>query len=292
MSNMATDRTKILITGSNGQVGSELRVLSKKYPDFSFVFADRNDCNLESEIDILKYLEVTNPHIIINCAAYTVVDKAESDKELADKINNDAVGSIAKWSNQNDCKLIHISTDYVFDGQSDIPLSETDKTNPINFYGESKLRGENACLSNNPESIIIRTSWVYSEFGNNFVKTMLRLMSERESLNVVNDQIGSPTYAADLALVILHIISSGKWQPGIYNFSNEGQISWFEFASDIKKIANLKCDLKGIPSSDFPTPARRPKYSLLNKSKIKSVYLVNVPDYYASLSTCLQKILT
>lgn len=290
MSNMAIDKVKILVTGANGQVGSELRVLSKSYSDFNFFFAGREDFDLEIESEMIAYLDRIVPAIIVNCAAYTAVDKAETETVLADKINNIAVGIIAKWAFQNHCKLIHISTDYVFDGTSAFPLAETDHTNPINFYGETKLRGENSCLENNPLAIIIRTSWVYSEFGNNFVKTMLRLMQVRDSINVVNDQIGSPTYAADLALVILKIIASGKWHAGIYHFSNEGEISWYDFAVAIKELNNNLCEVVGIPSSDFPTPAKRPKYSLLNKEKIKQIFDVDVESYGVGLSLCINKI--
>lgn len=289
---MTTDKVKILVTGANGQVGNELRVLAPSYTNFDFIFSYRADFDLENESDIISFLNDIQPHFIINCAAYTAVDKAETQRELANKINNLAVGTISKWTCDNNCKLIHISTDYVFDGTSETPLIETDITSPINYYGESKLLGEISCVKNNPEGIIIRTSWVYSKFGNNFVKTMLRLMSEKEFLNIVNDQVGSPTYAADLAKAILDIVSFHQWQSGIYNYSNEGQISWFDFAAAIKKIANLNCELNGIASKDFPTPAKRPKYSLLNKSKIKNAFKVDVPNYYTSLETCLSKILS
>ena len=289
---MATDRkTNILVTGANGQLGSELRVLASNYLEFNFIFADRDDFSFENEKEILDFFNSNKPEIVINCAAYTAVDKAESEQELANAINNLAVDVISKWTSQNNCKLIHISTDYVFDGNSATPLLESDATKPVNFYGESKLRGEEACFSNNPGSIIIRTSWVYSEFGNNFVKTMLRLMSERTSINVVNDQIGSPTYAADLAKAIMMIIVSNKWTAGIYNFSNEGQISWYEFALAIKNISKSNCEINGIPSSEFPTPANRPKYSLLDKTKIKNTFDIAVPTYDSSLAICLNKIL-
>ncbi|WP_447636129.1 dTDP-4-dehydrorhamnose reductase [Flavobacterium microcysteis] len=281
---------KILITGANGQLGSEIKVLSPLFPDFDFVFADRSEFSLESESETLSFLEETKAEYLVNCAAYTAVDKAETEVELADLVNHKAVGLLAKWSFENNCKLVHISTDYVFEGTSEIPLKENDQTNPQNEYGRTKLLGEIVCQENNPESIIIRTSWVYSEFGANFVKTMLRLMGERESISVVNDQIGSPTYAKDLAEAIFKIIEAENWHPGIYNFSNEGEISWFEFALAIKEISGSSCDVKGIPSEAYPTPAKRPAYSLLDKTKIKEVYKINIPDYKSSLEKCLNNL--
>lgn len=281
---------KILVTGSNGQLGSEIKALSDGFPNFDFVFSDRSQLSLESPETIVDFLDAIQPDCIVNCAAYTAVDKAESEPELADLINHKAVGEMAKWSAANNAKLIHVSTDYVFDGTSAAALKEDSATNPQNEYGKSKLRGEHAALRENPDAIIIRTSWVYSEFGNNFVKTMMRLMNERDTLNVVNDQIGSPTYAKDLAEAILTIITGKKWQGGIYNFSNEGEISWFDFAIAIKEIAGLNCEVSGIPSSQFPTPAKRPGYSLLNKAKIKNTFAVAVPEYRSSLKKCIEKI--
>ncbi|TDW47130.1 dTDP-4-dehydrorhamnose reductase [Flavobacterium sp. 270] len=274
---------KILVTGANGQLGSELNLLSKIYSQFEWIFADRNQVALDNLSILESQLESVNPNIIINCAAYTAVDKAESETELADIINHLAVEVLAHWSSKNNANLIHISTDYVFDGTSSIALNEEALTKPINVYGKTKLAGEEVCLKQNPNAIIIRTSWVYSSFGNNFVKTMSRLMQERDSLNVVNDQIGSPTYAADLAQSIMLIITNSNWKAGIYNFSNEGEISWYEFALAIKEIGGYNCELGGIPSSSYPTPAKRPAYSLLDKSKIKKTYNVSVPDYKQSL---------
>jgi dTDP-4-dehydrorhamnose reductase len=274
---------KILVTGSNGQLGSELRLLSGNYSQFEWFFADRNQISLDNLSILEKQLEQIHPNVIINCGAYTAVDKAESEKELADTINHLAVGILASWSSKNNAKLVHISTDYVFDGTSSVPLKENTGTNPINIYGVTKLEGERLCQQENPNAVILRTSWVYSGFGNNFVKTMSRLMQERESLNVVNDQIGSPTYAADLAQAIISIIRNPEWYSGIYNYSNEGEISWYEFALAIKEIGDYNCDIKGIPSSLYPTPAKRPASSLLDKSKIKKTYNVDVPYYKDSL---------
>lgn len=270
---------KILVTGANGQLGSELNVLSSNYPQYEWVFADRRKITLDDLDLLLTQLNEIQPDIIINCGAYTAVDKAETEKELAFTINHLAIELIAKYAAENSVNLIHVSTDYVFDGSSSTALGEDSETNPINVYGESKLAGEIACLKENPNSIIIRTSWVYSKFGNNFVKTMQRLMQERDEINVVNDQVGSPTYAADLAIAMIDIIESSKWVPGIYNFSNEGEISWYEFALVIKELGDYKCNVGGIPTSAYPTPAKRPKFSLLNKEKIKSIYNLDVPDY-------------
>jgi dTDP-4-dehydrorhamnose reductase len=280
-------KEKILVTGSKGQLGSELAVLSKKYPQFEWIFTDREELDLCNLVALETKLATISPQFIINCAAHTAVDRAESERELSDVLNHQAVGIIAKWSQINDCKLIHVSTDYVFDGTVATALTETAPTNPINVYGMTKLAGEKACLQENPNSIIIRTSWVYSSFGNNFVKTMSRLMQERDSLNVVNDQIGSPTYAADLAQAILTILTRPNWQAGIYNFSNEGEISWYQFALKIQEIGGFECEISGISSSAYPTPARRPQYSLLDKGKIKEVYGVEVPEYASSLHKCM-----
>lgn len=278
---------KILVTGSNGQLGSELRLLSGNYPQFDWIFADRNMISLDNLSVLEKQLEQIHPNIIINCGAYTAVDKAESEEELADTINHFAVGILANWSSKNNSKLIHVSTDYVFDGTSSTALTENAPTNPINVYGATKLAGEHLCLQKNPEAIILRTSWVYSSFGNNFVKTMSRLMIERDTLSVVNDQIGSPTYAADLAQAIITIITHSNWTGGIYNFSNEGEISWYEFALAIKEIGGYTCEVSGIPSSSYPTPAKRPAYSLLDKSKIKKEFQVAVPNYKESLKVMM-----
>jgi len=274
---------KILVTGANGQLGSELNVLSSTYPQYEWIFADRTKITLDNLELLQMQLEEIQPNIIFNCGAYTAVDKAETEKELSFTINDLAVKLIAKYALDNNVKLIHVSTDYVFDGTSSVALNEEAATNPINVYGDSKRAGEIACLSENPNSIILRTSWVYSKFGNNFVKTMQRLMQERESINVVNDQIGSPTYAADLAQAMLDILESSKWIPGIYNYSNEGEISWYEFALAIKEFGGFNCNIDGIPSAAYPTPAKRPEFSLLDKKKIKNTYNLDIPNYKESL---------
>ena len=281
---------KILVTGANGQLGSEIKVLAGNYPDFDFIFTDIDDFPLDKTEEIIANFNLIQPDIVINCAAYTAVDKAEQDQTTADAINHLAIATLASLCAESGAKLVHVSTDYVFDGSSPVAYTEEDLPNPKSVYGATKLAGEIACLKNCPESIIIRTAWVYSEFGNNFVKTMLRLMTERDSLGVVNDQVGSPTYAADLAQVILTILDSSKWDPGIYHYSNAGEISWFDFASDIKEIAHKTCDIKGIPASSYPTPAERPAFSLLDKSKIKAVYGIEPIDYKLSLKKMMARL--
>ncbi|MBG6187862.1 dTDP-4-dehydrorhamnose reductase [Flavobacterium sp. CAN_S2] len=279
---------RILVTGAKGQLGSELQVLSKDYSQFEWIFTDREELDLCDLDHLTSEIARINPQIIINCAAHTAVDRAETEIELSDILNHKAIAVMAKWSHANGCKLIHVSTDYVFDGTAETALTENAATNPINIYGVTKLAGENACLQENPNSIIIRTSWVYSSFGANFVKTMSKLMQERDTLNVVNDQIGSPTYAADLAQAIMDILTHEQWQAGIYHFSNEGEISWYEFALAIKELGNFDCEISGIPASNYPTPAKRPQFSLLDKSKIKNTFGVVVPDYKESLRKCMK----
>lgn len=282
------NRRKILVTGATGQLGSELKVLSENHPQFEWFFADRSQVSLDNLSALQNQLEAIHPTIVLNCGAYTAVDKAETEPELANTVNHLAVGIIAQYANENQVKLIHISTDYVFDGTSAVALSEEAVTLPINVYGASKRAGELACLAANPEAVIMRTSWVYSRFGNNFVKTMQRLLQERDTVSVVNDQIGSPTYAADLAQAMMSIVIAQEWIPGIYNYSNEGEISWYEFVLAIKEISGFECEVKGIPTSSYPTPAKRPAYSLLDKTKIIKVYGIMVPDYKVSLAVCMK----
>jgi dTDP-4-dehydrorhamnose reductase len=279
---------KILVTGASGQLGSELKVLSNNYSQFEWVFADRTQISLDDLAVLQNQLEAISPNIILNCGAYTAVDKAEIEQELADVVNHLAVGIMAQYAKDHSAKLIHISTDYVFDGTSSIALTEEAITQPINIYGASKRAGELACLELNPDAIIVRTSWVYSRFGNNFVKTMQRLLQERDTISVVNDQIGSPTYAADLAQAMMTIVTAQEWIPGIYNYSNEGEISWYDFVLAIQEIGGYTCEVNGIPSSAYPTPAKRPAYSLLDKTKIKRVYGVSVLEYTESLKKCLK----
>lgn len=281
------EKPVILVTGSNGQVGKELQQLADRYPQYRFVFASREDMELHHFGLVENFFIATKPQYCINCAAYTAVDKAENEQDMAMLVNGEAVGNLASVCKKYQTKFIHISTDYVFDGESETPYKEDDATGPINTYGKSKLLGEQLCIKEDADAVIIRTSWVYSSFGHNFVKTMMRLMNERNELNVVADQIGSPTYAADLAKAILDIICSGKWEAGIYHYSNEGKISWFEFAQAIKEITGSKAVIHPIETAQYPTPARRPHYSLLNKNKIKTTYAVAIPEWMESLQQCI-----
>jgi dTDP-4-dehydrorhamnose reductase len=279
----------ILVTGSNGQLGSEIRELSSEYL-YNFFFTDRNTLDITNPHAINEFVNKNNINTIINCAAYTAVDKAESDTENADKINHLAVKYLAQISKEKNIKLIHISTDYVFDGKAHMPYKEDDQVNPNGVYGQTKLDGEKAMQEINPaNSIIIRTSWVYSSFGNNFVKTMLRLGKEKEQLGVIFDQVGTPTYARDLAKAILEIIPKIQNQKvEIYNYSNEGVVSWYDFAKEIMRMAKLNCIMNPIETKEYPTPAKRPHYSLLNKSKIKKEFNITIPYWKDSLDACLR----
>lgn len=281
---------KILVTGRDGQLGSELQDLSKHFPADKFIFVDRDEMPLDDLQVISTTLQEVQPDIIISGGAYTAVDRAETEADLVDVINHQAVATMAAWVKSNGKKLIHISTDYVFQGNSSVPLKENEPTNPINVYGLTKQRGEEAITESDADAVIIRTAWVYSSYGANFVKTMTRLMTEREEISVINDQIGSPTYAQDLAKAILDIAYSEKWEKGIYHFSNEGEISWYDFALAIRDLQQLECKINPIPTEQYPTPAKRPKYSLLDKTKIKSVYGVVVPEWEDSLKKCLAKL--
>jgi dTDP-4-dehydrorhamnose reductase len=278
---------RVAVTGSNGQLGKELARMARAHPRFQFTFLSREEFPLEEPGTMEVWLDQHPIDIFIHCAAYTAVDKAESEKEKAFRVNATAPGFIARLLSKNKSRLIFISTDYVFDGTSSTPLTEEAITNPINTYGASKLEGERLVLKNNPATQVIRTSWLYSEFGNNFVKTMMRLMKERESLQVVQDQKGSPTYAGDLAKAILQMLESDQFIPGIYHYSNEGETTWFEFAEEIKKLTASACIVLPIPSSGFPTPAKRPAYSLMDKSKIRKAYGLYIPDWKTSLACCI-----
>jgi dTDP-4-dehydrorhamnose reductase len=279
---------KVLVIGSEGQLGSEFKNISKNYHNILWLFSTIKVLDLTNLNSINDYLNNINPTVIINCAAYTSVDKAETESKLADIINHTAVDIISRWTSDNNKKLIHISTDYVFDGLSQLPLSENSKSKPVNEYGSSKLKGEIACFKNDPNSMVIRTSWLYSSFGKNFVKTMIDLMKQNNSVKVVNDQIGSPTYAYDLAKVIIEIIMNSENKSGLFHYSNEGEISWFEFAKSIKELYNLDCKIIGVSSKEFKTLAKRPKYSLLNKSKIKTTFNLEIPNYKQSLKNCIE----
>jgi len=284
------DKLNILVTGANGQLGRELQLLAAAYPQYNFVFADRTQLPVDDQERIDSFFAAHNPSWCINCAAYTAVDKAESDKEAAFRINGDGPGYLAAACRRYNAKLIHVSTDYVFDGTSATPLKESDPTGPISTYGASKLAGEQKATENNfAGTVIIRTAWVYSEFGNNFVKTMIRLMKERPAINVVDDQIGSPTYAADLATAILRIVTANHFTPGIFHYTNEGRISWYEFAQAIHARIGSTSTINPIPSSQYPTPAKRPHFSLLDKTLIRHTYQVEIPNWENSLTKCLAR---
>ena len=291
-----SSRSKILVTGSNGQLGKELQDLASSFPQFEFVFLSKEDLPIHNFELVRVFFDSVKPAFCINCAAYTAVDKAESEKELAFQINGEAVGVLAAVCKEHGTKFIHVSTDYVFNGEATYPYTENFPTDPVNTYGASKLEGEKQAMQLDPDCIIVRTSWVYSSHGKNFVKTMIRLMNEKDSISVVNDQIGSPTYAADLAGTILqiaesfHAHNSQLTAHGIFNYSNEGIISWFEFAEAIKEIINCPCDVKPIPTSAYPTPAKRPGYSVLDKTKIQEAFGIQLKDWKESLQVCIDKI--
>jgi dTDP-4-dehydrorhamnose reductase len=283
-----TFKYRVVVTGSNGQLGSEIVRIADLHPRFQFYFLNREKFPLDDPGKITSWLDQNPVDIFIHCAAYTAVDKAESETDKAFQVNAAAPGLIAAILSKKKAKLIYISTDYVFDGTSAIPLSEQAATDPVNIYGASKLEGEKLVLQSNPLSLVIRTSWVYSSYGNNFVKTMMRLMKERESISVVRDQVGSPTYAADLANAIMQILESDHFIPGIYHYSNEGETNWYEFATEIKKLTGSSCKILPVPSSGFPTPAKRPAYSLMDKSKIRKEYGLYIPDWRYSLAVCIE----
>ena len=291
---------RILVTGKNGQLGrsiqnivnTDTKIGNNQSPN-DFIFVGREELDLSSETSISRYFGNNKFDIIINCAAYTQVDRAEQDAELANQINHLAVKQLASIASNQQARLIHISTDYVFDGESDKPYLETDTPNPINAYGKTKLAGEKALQALMPiNAIIIRTSWLYSEYGNNFVSTMLKLGKERDELSVVNDQMGSPTYATDLADAILEIIRHNKFRDvaqttQIYNYSNEGEISWYEFAKEIFKIEKIECEVNPVTSQQYPTPAKRPRNTLMNKDKIVKVFNIKISNWKSSLNTCM-----
>ncbi|HET6769945.1 MAG TPA: dTDP-4-dehydrorhamnose reductase [Chitinophagaceae bacterium] len=288
-------KPKILVTGSSGQLGKELQELSPAYSQFEFFFLTREDMPIDQFELVRTYFKTLKPAYCVNCAAYTAVDRAESERDLAFQINGEAVGVLAAVCKEHNTKFIHLSTDYVFNGEGTYPYTENFPTDPINVYGASKLEGETEATQLNPESIIIRTSWVYSSFGKNFVKTMMRLMNEKDEVKVVNDQVGSPTYAADIAEVILKIIADSQsqisgWKPGLYNFTNEGILSWYDFALAIKEITGSPCDVRPIPTSAYPTPAKRPAYSVLDKTKIQENFGIQLKDWKLSLTRCIGKI--
>lgn len=280
----------ILVTGSKGQLGSELKDLSARHTEAVFVFCSREELPITDIAALQRAFELHRPDYFINCAAYTAVDKAETEQEEAFAINATAPGNIATLCAQWGCRLVHVSTDYVFDGTSSTPLQEDAPVKPVNAYGDTKLKGEELVMQNNPQSIIIRTSWVYSSYGKNFVKTMMKLMADRKEISVVADQTGSPTYAADLAEAILQIVFSGQWVPGIYHYSNEGTITWHQFAEAIRTETGSQCTVHPIPTEQYPTPAKRPAWSVMDKSKIQHTFGLSLRPWKESLKICLQKL--
>ena len=278
---------KILVTGGNGQLGCEINQLSSNY-NYDWLFTDTDIFDISDLMNINVFLDKCNPDVIINCAAYTAVDNAEVDFEKANTINHKAVELIAQWSNNNNCKLIHISTDYVYDGTSLTPVKENMQAKPVNNYGKTKLFGDIACLKNNPSSIIIRTCWLYSSFCKNFVTNMINLMKSKSELKVINDQVGSPTYAGDLAKTILDLITHKNWIPGIYHYTSLGKVSWFDFANDIKTIYGFTTTIDSVSSQEYFIKTKRPKYSLLDNSKIKNTFDIIQMNYLDSLNKCIK----
>ena len=284
---------KILVTGANGQLGWELGQLAAAYPAFEFVFMDRSQLDLSQPDTFEKIIHTIAPDCIINTAAYTAVDKSETEKELAYTVNATAVQALALISKKLSIPFITYSTDYVFDGEATSPYLPTTNVDPVNYYGSTKAAGEAMAIEANEQTIVIRTSWVFSTHGNNFVKTMLRLMKEKESLNIVSDQKGRPTYAKDLAkatMQMVQLLDAGQSIKGIFHYANQGETTWFDFAAKIKSIAGLSCILNPIDSAAFPTPAKRPKYSVLSTQKIESLLTAPIPNWEDALQACLQEL--
>ena len=285
----------ILVTGAYGQLGNEVRILSAKYPEYNFMFTDVDSLDICDKDELIDFVTGNDIRYIINCAAYTAVDKAEDDAELCEKINATAVKNLGLAAAEAGAGIIHVSTDYVFDGTSCRPYTEDMPTKPCSVYGKTKLKGEKNLLKACPNAIIIRTAWLYSPFGNNFVKTMIKLGSERESLNVIFDQVGTPTYAEDLADAILkamdQTIDTDHDKGGVYHFSNEGVCSWYDFTIKIHELAGIKtCKVNPIETKDYPTKAARPHYSVLNKTKIKQAFNITIPHWEASLKNCIKEL--
>lgn len=278
----------ILVTGANGQLGNEMRILSEAYPLYRYFFTDVAELDICNERAVMDYVMSNDIDIIVNCAAYTAVDKAEDDAELCKTLNQRAPGFLANAVKARNGHLVQVSTDYVFDGTAHIPYREDEKTCPVSVYGVTKLGGEQEAFKYCPDTMVIRTAWLYSSFGNNFVKTMMRLGKERDSMGVVFDQIGTPTYARDLAVAIFVAIDKGI-VPGVYHFSDEGVCSWYDFCMAIHAIAGIHgCRVKPLHTEDYPTKATRPHYSVLDKTKIKGTYGIDIPYWMDSLKECIR----
>ncbi len=283
---------RILVTGSKGQLGNEIRVLAEDYPDFDFIYTDIDELDITDQLKVEAFFVANKPQVIINCAAYTAVDKAESNEATAYHINATAVENLSKSAALVDALMVQVSTDYVFDGKSYLPYSEMDETNPQSAYGRTKLAGEKAVFNYANKGLIIRTAWLYSAFGNNFVKTMTKYGIEREELNVVYDQVGTPTYARDLAKAILDIIPTAIQHSGaeLFHYSNEGVASWYDFAKIVIAFSGINCSIKPIRTKDYPLPAPRPAFSVLSKSKIKDTYKIKIPYWSDSVKECIQRL--
>lgn len=283
---------KILVTGSEGQLGKSIRQRISLFPDLRFEFTDIDQLDITDKQSLKFFIEKSKPDVIIHCAAYTAVDKAEDEQEKAYLINAEAVEYLAQLAREYRILLIHISTDFVFDGKSIKPYSEEDLANPISVYGKSKLAGEEAIIKIDPDAIIIRTSWLYSEYGHNFAKTILRLGAENSELNIVDDQVGTPTYAGDLAEAILKIIKANYNPKGvqIFHYSNEGMASWYDFTKEIIEIKKLNCAIHPIKTEEYPLPANRPAYSVMNKARVKKTFHLEIPEWKESLKICLKNL--
>lgn len=284
----------VLVTGSNGQLGNEIRQQASCFPEFCFLFTDVQELDICNRDEVMRYVDDNKIDYILNCAAYTAVDKAEDEPALSYRVNCDAVENLALAAVAHQARVIHISTDYVYGGTSFRPYVEEDMTSPVSVYGQSKDAGEKLLMQTCPQSLVIRTSWLYSTYGNNFVKTMIRLGQERDELSVIFDQIGSPTYAGDLATAMLTIITQSEnegFRAGIYNFSNEGVCSWYDFTKAIHRLAGIRnCRVKAIETADYPSKATRPFYSVMNKKKIKRIFALDIPHWEESLTQCIAKL--
>jgi len=290
------EKIKILVLGANGQLGQEFRYLASENKDIDFVFFGRDEVDICSEDDVLRIIDENKPNFVINCAAYTAVDKAEAEVDQCFSINRDACATITNVLNGKDIKLVHFSSDYVYNSYTGFPIKEDDNKNPQSVYATSKLEGENIIRASEVPALIIRTSWVVSSFGHNFVKTMKKLGAEREQLNVVNDQYGAPTYARHLAKSVIDIIMKVTENPSLephfndtYNYANEGLITWYDLASQVMKLAELSCKVSPIPTSAYPTPASRPLWSVMSKQKIKHHFGIVIPHWYTAVKECMQE---
>ncbi|MDR2915328.1 MAG: dTDP-4-dehydrorhamnose reductase [Tannerella sp.] len=281
----------VLVTGANGQLGVALRNISDRFDGFKFYFTDVDTLDICDKLQVNDFIKSHGIGCVVNCAAYTAVDKAEDDEETCMRVNCDAIRNIGEVAASLGTRVVHVSTDYVFDGYATRPYHEDDITNPASVYGRTKLAGERALLSACEDSVIIRTAWLYSETGANFVKTMLRLGAERDVLGVVADQRGTPTYAGDLADVIKAVLTNGNFVPGVYHYTNEGECTWYDFAVKIFELAGMKCEVNPLTTAEYPTRAKRPAYSILDKSKIKETYGIQIPAWEDSLKKCIKNLI-